>query len=135
MNNYYVKNGSGIYINTADTVADLGMDAFSRSYTDCLCCTEASANSITGDVSAVASSAVKSAGALDNLTASIADLTVTNSVDSVDTVADSVIEIKDRLFILEKKLEAFEKHENLRNKIGNTIYRSICNEWERRSAY
>ena len=128
MNNYYVKNGNGIYINTADTVADLGMDAFSRSYTDCLCCTEASANSITGDVSAVASSA----GALDNLTASIADLTVTNSVD---TVADSVIEIKDRLFILEKKLEAFEKHENLRNKIDNTIYRSICNEWERRSAY
>ena len=135
MNNYYVKNGSGIYINTADTVADLGMDAFSRSYTDCLCCTEASANSITGDVSAVASSAVKSIDALDNLTASIANLTITNSVDSVDTVADSVIEIKDRLFILEKKLEAFEKHENLRNKIDNTIYRSICNEWERRSAY
>ena len=132
MNNYYVKNGSGIYINTADTVADLGMDAFSRSYTDCLYCTEASANSITGAVSAVASSAVKSTDALDNLTASIADLTVTNSVD---TVADSVIEIKDRLFILEKKLEAFEKHENLRNKIDNTIYRSICNEWERRSAY
>lgn len=132
MNNYYVKNGSGIYINTADTVADLGMDAFSRSYTDCLCCTEASANSITGAVSAVASSAVKSAGALDNLTASIADLA---TIKSVDTVADSVIEIKDRLFILEKKLEAFEKHENLRNKIDNTIYRSICNEWERRSAY
>lgn len=132
MNNYYVKNGNGIYINTADTVADLGMDAFSRSYADCLCCTEASANSITGDVSAVASSAVKSAGALDNLTASIADLA---TIKSVDTVADSVIEIKDRLFILEKKLEAFEKHENLRNKIDNTIYRSICNEWERRSAY
>ena len=132
MNNYYVKNGSGIYINTADTVADLGMDAFSRSYTDCLCCTEASANSITGAVSAVASSAVKSAGALDNLTASIADLA---TIKSVDTVADSVIEIKDRLFILEKKLEAFEKHENLRNKIDNTIYRSICNEWERRSTY
>lgn len=132
MNNYYVKNGSGIYINTADTVADLGMDAFSRSYTDCLCCTEASVNSITGAVSAVASSAVKSAGALDNLTASIADLA---TIKSVDTVADSVIEIKDRLFILEKKLEAFEKHENLRNKIDNTIYRSICNEWERRSAY
>ena len=132
MNNYYVKNGSGIYINTADTVADLGMDAFSRSYTDCLCCTEASVNSITGAVSAVASSAVKSAGALDNLTASIADLA---TIKSVDTVADSVIKIKDRLFILEKKLEAFEKHENLRNKIDNTIYRSICNEWERRSAY
>lgn len=128
MNNYYVKNGNGIYINTADTVADLGMDAFSRSYTDCLCCTEASANSVTGAVSTVASSA----GVLDNLTASIANLAIT---DSVDTVADSVIEIKDRLFILEKKLEAFEKHENLRNKIDNTIYRSICNEWERRSAY
>ena len=132
MNNYYVKNGSGIYINTTDTVADLGMDAFSRSYTDCLCCTEASANSITGAVSAVASSAVKSAGALDNLTASIADLA---TIKSVDTVADSVIEIKDRLFILEKKLETFEKHENLRNKIDNTIYRSICNEWEKRSVY
>ena len=132
MNNYYVKNGNGIYINTADTVADLGMDAFSRSYTDCLCCTEASANSITGAVSAVASSAVKSTDVLDNLTASIADLA---TIKSVDTVADSVIEIKDRLFILEKKLETFEKHENLRNKIDNTIYRSICNEWERRSAY
>lgn len=132
MNNYYVKNGSGIYINTADTVADLGMDAFSRSYTDCLCCTEASANSITGAVSAVANSAVKSKGALDALTTSIANSAIKSNVDSV---TDSVVEIKDKLFMLEKKLESLEKHENLRNKIDNTIYRSICNEWERRSSY
>lgn len=128
MNNYYVKNGDGIYINTADDVAYLGMNAFSRSYTDCSCCAEASINSIIGDMSVVE----RSAGVLDNLTANVTDLKATNSVN---TVADSFIEIKDRLFTLEKKLESFEKHENLRNKIDNTIYRSICYEWEKRSVY
>lgn len=132
-NNYYhIKNNDGIYIDTGVTVTDLGMDSFSRSYTDYLCCAKASANSMTKDMSAVANSAEKSRGALDALTTSVANLAIKSNVD---TVTDSIVEIKDKLFTLEKKLESFEKHENLRNKIDNTIYRSICNEWERRSVY
>lgn len=132
-NNYYVKNGNEIYINDVDTVAELGMNAFNRSYIDCLCCADASVNSVSGTVSALTKSAEKSKGILnDALITNVADLATKSSVDSG---AGSINEIKDRLFILEKKLESFEKHENLRNKIDNTLYRSICNEWERRSAY